>query len=370
MEHYDLTNNSLMTKENVENDYGYLVLRFSKNDALAYFGKIYLSIFESSYEFLHDQLKPIDNKFNWRFYFMELYNEKVKAPLPIRQLVEFMNWYNDKQRRAAECGREQTAYLANKLITNSDMKFLCKRLDFENLAYAQKIGFVDAARCLDFCMGYNEDYWIQSSNNCFNPYPVQMFSEELELTLNKDGWVDLENRDNDPFTTMGEILDYQYNDFIDNRCDVRDCDGNDVGHTLSYEVDEWIFKDDKLWCGNCKEHYFDEFETDVGLREEMIEADRMKVYLDKCQKKKDIFQRSSYLLKKFDEEIVAKGSDYLEGMLNLEGAFYTETLTEAAVIIQRAWCKVRYDKKYKIARKYINQEIDELCDEIGLVLAD
>ena len=86
--------------------------------------------------------------------------------------------------------------------------------------------------------------------------------------------------------------------------------------------------------------------------------------------KRDIIKRGTYLLKAFDNNIVEKGTDWIEGMLNLEGAFYTETLTESAIIIQRAWCKARYDCEYKICRKYINKEIDELGEEIGLVLAD
>ena len=68
--------------------------------------------------------------------------------------------------------------------------------------------------------------------------------------------------------------------------------------------------------------------------------------------------------------LVNKVCDNLIAELNFSGAFYTEYLDEKATIIQRFWVRARYNCQYKIARKYINEGIDELKDEIGLVLVD
>ena len=385
------------TKMFTHTDVSYMLLRFTKNDALAYFGKMYMDFFESTIEFLDEQLDECDTrKFCWRTYYKNLYQENVKVPEDITKLIMFLEWYKNPSRNDWQ---EQNHELTTKLISTDDLTFLTEHLDYNSLAYAQKKGFVYTAADIDITMGYNEDYWIQSSNlhNC--PYPVENDNDELTLQLDENGWIDMSREHCDGFTTMREILNYQFSEFIENELELCDNNNNTVSIPLSTNVREWIFKENHLWSEYYDEVFFDRYETDRDLRNEMIDTTILinenkqsvfhylmdeplinhegasKKLMNKMKgqhilDKRDIIKRGTYLLKAFDNNIVEKGTDWIEGMLNLEGAFYTETLSEAALIIQRAWVNARFNCEYKICRKYINKEIDELGEEIGLVLAD
>lgn len=325
----DVENYKLLNQiKHTENDYSYMVLRLSKNDILAYFGTIVKDFLTASNEFLFSQLVEVDSrKFCWRTYYMDLFINKVPFSENEIKLDAFLEWYKNKPNE-----RNITHPLAEELITNMDLQYLMDNIDFNNLARIQKYGFIDIAHNIDICMGGNDDYSIQQSNYTNCPYPLNRGDiGVLELKLNEDGWIDMREPRGQPFTTLKEILNYQYSDDEHLRGHL-DEHGNWFDEALCRHDSDWLFKLNDLW--------------DIWASQYHI-----------------------YPLRKINI-IVEEGSDWLEGMINLDGAFYTETLSEAAVIIQKAWIKARYNCEYKIGRKYINEEIDRLGDEIGLELAD
>ena len=315
-------------------------LSISKTDILQYFGTILITFVDNTYDWLETEMsiQKLNNKdvMRFKYYYWKLMRKSYKNDT----LTELRNFLDDSRNK--RCLIKYQDFIES-MVKDDDLRFFAEHLDLTTYCrYKHKCGFLqlagggsggsfcELADGFDITVSGSDDYWTGESIKANSMFPIGDSSEydDINIEFNDDKWIT--QRDITPHKTIIEIIETNTRSFVWeylNDANLGDC---------QYEI-PLCMEYDCLWIW--KPNLFSDLPT------------------------------TKHRLENFNN-LVADVCDNIGAELNLDGAFYTEYLDEKATIIQRCWIRSRYNYKYKIARKYINEGIKELEDEIGLVLVD